>query len=103
MLHFVILSVQGLTATVYAFLYVIVFMMKDHDREQSDSLESLNEQITTNIVLFVQIAVDSIMGFFVCYLILIFSRYNSWKTFNKDNQMDQDAMLRANVPNLVYM
>ena len=43
------------------------------------------------------------MGFFISYLTLVFSKHNSTKTFDKENQLEKEAMQRKYVPNLVYM
>ena len=60
--------------------------------------------MVTNIVLSAQIGVDFVMGFFICYMILVYSRHSiSKKTFDKNNSLKKEAMMRENVPNLVYM
>ena len=89
-------------ATLFAILYVVVFLTLGHIRKDSDSMESLNWQFITNIILSVQILVDAVMGFFICFFILKFSEDNAVLQLSEEATTHESLAL-GHIPNLVYM
>ena len=74
--HFVILSTQGVFTTLYMSLYLVVyFRVGDYD-EHTQDIASLRLEIATVLMLMGLVFFDFVMGFFICYLILVFSRRN---------------------------
>ena len=105
-LHFVILSTQGVLTSLYMTLYLVVYI-KIGDYKDSDSdMTSLRLQITTKITLIALTLSDFVMGFFICYLILVFSRRNcSQRIFGNNSNFgtNSESSTIELVPNLVYL
>ena len=55
-----------------------------------------------NVVLFVQIAFNGLMGFFISYYILKFSKDSARNNHDSKDSLS-NSLERAHVPNLVYM
>lgn len=65
-------------------------------------MNSLYLQITTNIILAIQILFDSVMGIFICYMLMVFSRLNTTRPVTNGNEHENGDASEV-VPNLVYL
>ena len=66
-------------------------------------MNSLYLQITTNIILAIQILFDSVMGIFICYMLMVFSRLNTTRPITIENERENGGSVSEVVPNLVYL
>ena len=104
-LHFATLSTQAIFTTIYMSCYLVVYIKVGDYDDNTDDITSLRLQIATKIFLAVLTFSDFVMGFFICYLILVFSRKNCTQKIFGHNSGFGTSTESSNceiVPNLVY-